>query len=105
MENLEVRRTDFDDVKDLTDLITKTGGLSIYKATFGAYNLSAMIENSYLSLMSANKFLNNEGVEEKETISFISLNDGLTLVNDPDAYAKIINALSHYIPATVRRYS
>jgi hypothetical protein len=91
---MDVRRAQFDDVKDVTDVIQKTGGVSIYKATFGTYNLSSMIENSYLTLLSSDS--------NKETVSYISINDGISIINtDPDAYGKIVAALKNYIPATV----
>ena len=100
---MDVRRAEFDDCKDLSDLIAKNGGVSIFKATFGTYNLSSMIENSYLSLMSTYKRPTDSEVEERDTISFISVNDGLNLIaNESDAYSKIIQAVGHYIPATVR---
>jgi hypothetical protein len=96
---MEVKRAEFDDCKELSELITKTGGVSIYKATFGTYNLSNMIENSYLSLLTACP----TGSEQKETVCFMSVNDGLSLIaSDPDAYTKVITGLSQYIPATVR---
>lgn len=76
----------------------------MFKATFGTYNLSSMIENSFLSLMST--FKQSTDIEEMETICFISLNDGLNLIaNEVDAYSKVIQAIAHYIPATVRLHS
>lgn len=95
---INVRRAEFDDCKDLSDLILKTGGVSIYKATFGTYNLSSMIENSYVSLLSGH----DNDKNESETLSFISLNDGLNMANtDPDAYTKVLDALANYIPVSV----
>ena len=79
-------------------MIARTGGMSIYKATFGTYNLSSMIENSYISLMSVHK----KAVDDIDTVSFLSLNDGLSVINEPDAYGRVITAWSNYIPATVR---
>lgn len=97
---MDARRAEFDDCKELTDLIGKTGGVSIYKATFGSYNLSAMIENSYLSLLTTCQSTN----DQKDTVCFMSVNDGLTLFSsEPDAYSKIIVALANYIPVTVSR--
>lgn len=99
---MDIRRAEFDDCKDLTDMVGKNGGVSIFKATFGTYNLSSMIENSYLSLMTTYKRPTSGEVEERDTISFFSLNDGLNLIaNEPDAYTKIIQVVHHYIPATV----
>lgn len=98
---MEVRRAEFEDSKDITDAIGKTGGVSIYKATFGTYNLSSLIENSYLSLLSSCP--TND--EQRNIVSFMSVNDGLALLNsDPDAYSKVISALGNYIPATVIAY-
>lgn len=95
---METRRAEFDDCKELSEIIAKTGGVSIYKATFGTYNLSNMIENSYLSMLT----MCPGGIEQKDTVCFMSVNDGLSLINtDPDAYSKIINGLSQYIPTTV----
>ena len=100
---MQVRRAEFDDCKDLSDLIMQTGGVSIYKATFGTYNLSSMIENSYLSIMSSHKNQTGEDDEVRSTVSFMSINDGLSVIStDPDAYNKVMHTISHYIPATVR---
>jgi hypothetical protein len=98
---VKVRRADFDDAKDLTDVIAKTGGLAIYKATFGAYNLSSLIEHSYLSLLTTRPVQSEENVEEDQIVSFIALNDGVGIINDLDGFNKVVRALHHYIPATV----
>ena len=98
---IQVRRAEFDDTKNLSELISQTGGVSIYKATFGTYNLSSLIENSYISVISTCQRQDSDG--PGDTVSFMSVNDGLNVIaTDPDAYTKVMHALSHYIPVTVR---
>lgn len=83
-------------------MIAQTGGVSIYKATFGTYNLNSLIENSYLSLASSFKKQTGEEDNARDTISFMSVNDGLSVIaTDPDAYLKVLNAISHFIPISV----
>lgn len=99
---MQVSRAEFDDVKELSELIGKTGGVSIYKATFGTYNLNSLIENSFLSITSSHKKQTGEEDSVRETISFMSINDGLSVIaTDPDAYIKVLNAISHFIPISV----
>jgi hypothetical protein len=99
--SISVRRAEFDDGKDLSDLVNKTGGASIFKATFGNYNFSSLLENSYLSLMAEEKAEDMDGAWVSKTVSFVAVSDGVPLINDPAAYGKVITALSNYIPATV----
>jgi hypothetical protein len=96
-----VRRADFDDSKDLADLVNKTGGASIFKATFGNYNFSSLVENSYLSLLAEEQAEDVDGVLVSKTASFVAVNDSVPLISDTSAYGRIIEALSNYIPATV----
>jgi len=101
---MQVRRAEFDDCKELSELIMQTGGVSIYKATFGTYNLSSMIENSYLSIMSSHNHQTGEEDGVRSAVSFMSINDGLSVIStDPDAYNKVMHTISHYIPATVKK--
>lgn len=102
MSNFSIRRTEFDDIRDLSQLVSNTGGIPIYKATFGPFNFNLMIENSYLSLIVTNEKESKSADYSLNTIGFISVNDGLTLINDPDSFDKIIAALNSFIPITVR---
>ncbi|KAJ1433137.1 hypothetical protein B484DRAFT_478475 [Ochromonadaceae sp. CCMP2298] len=100
-----VRRADFDDSKDLVDLVNKTGGASICKATFGNYNFSSLVENSYLSLLAEEQAEDVDGVFVSKTVSFVAVNDSVPLISDTSAYGRIIEALSNYIPATMSNVS
>ena len=94
---MDVRRAEFDDVKVLNAAVTECGGLAVYKATFGAFNFTSVIENSYL-MLEAN-ITNEVGVTN---VALLSLNDSVSLSStDSTAFQRTIDALHAYIPVNV----
>ena len=97
--HMAIRRCEFDDAKLLNTAVSNNGGLATYKASFGAFNFSSIIENSYL-MLTAN--VTNED-ESETSINVMSLNDTVTLANsDSTAFTRAIDELKPYIPVTVR---
>ena len=99
--NYFVRLAEFDDVKDLNELVSSTGGPSIYKATFGAFNFSYVIEHSFLSVIATADTEENE----MKGAGFASSNDALpALLSDGDLYPIVFEMLVNHFPATVIIY-
>lgn len=96
-----VRLAEFDDVKELNELISSTGGPSIYKATFGAFNFSYVIEHSFLSVIATADTEENE----MKGAGFASSNDALpALLSDGDLYPIVFEMLVNHFPATVTNF-
>lgn len=92
-----LRRAEIKDVKEINELVSNTGGISIYKATFGSVNFTSIIESSYVSIFAAK----STNLIERCS-GFISVNDGLpSIVMDADFYDTIFELLTNFIPATV----
>jgi hypothetical protein len=96
-----VKRAEFEDVSMLNDAVADNGGLATYKATFGAFNLTTVIENSYI-MLTANLVSQSEDQPDK-SVGIISVNDCVSQTATDNAFTPTINALKAYIPVTVIR--
>mmetsp|Transcript_12238 Transcript_12238/g.25072 ORF Transcript_12238/g.25072 Transcript_12238/m.25072 type:complete len:1447 (+) Transcript_12238:1-4341(+) len=69
MSSVLVRRSEIDDQKGLTALISKCGGPSAFRKRFGSYNFAQLIESSYVSITSYHKD------SRKRLLGYLVLND------------------------------
>lgn len=78
--------------------INNLGGIALFKATFGQFNLPSVIDYSYLSLV-ASDLPENSSYGEKTCLGFMALNDSVSCNDaDPDIFNDAINAVKLYIP-------
>jgi hypothetical protein len=77
-----------DDNLGFGTLINGLGGQSLYRALYGQYNFTSLVELCYLSISAKS----SEGILG----AFASFNDGFT--SDSDSFDEIIAQLSEFIP-------
>ncbi len=103
-ERIAVRPAELDDIRHLTTIINSSGGLSFYKAIFGAFHLPALIDLGYLSLIAEAHSSDYGGHDEDKhphIHGFISLNDQMSVVTEEYDFESMINLVKEYIPVTV----
>jgi hypothetical protein len=100
MSSSDIRRADFLDADAFANLIEHEGGASLFKATFGQYNYSTMIETS-VAVLTAEP--DNIGSVEASPISsgFICLNDSISCSVDAVPFEVAVEIISQYIFVTV----
>jgi hypothetical protein len=114
-QQVVVRAAEQEDVRALTTAINSSGGLSYYKAIFGAFNLPSLIDTSYLALV-VEAFPDIQYWNQSEDSSsrqsskgvlqgFLSLNDQMSVLPDDYSFESIIALLKDYIPVTVSELS
>ena len=63
------RRSENQDQKAISTLISKCGGPSVFRKKFGSYNVAQLIESGYLSVTVVNS------AKQREVLGFLTLND------------------------------
>lgn len=91
---LVVRRAEIDDIGEFNSLISSLGRVPLFRAIFGAFNYSNIIEFSHLSLIATC------GCDENSAVGFISITDSLNL--DSLSFETAIHELRRYLPLQVR---
>ncbi|GMI01226.1 hypothetical protein TrST_g7007 [Triparma strigata] len=64
-----IRRSEIEDQKGLTALISKSGGPSTYRKRFGSYNFAQLIESGFISLTASHS------EQRKRLLGYLTLND------------------------------
>ncbi|GMH79437.1 hypothetical protein TL16_g08145 [Triparma laevis f. inornata] len=64
-----IRRSETEDQKGLTALISKSGGPSAYRKRFGSYNFAQLIESGFISLTASHS------EQRKRLLGYLTLND------------------------------
>ena len=85
-----IRRSEIEDSRGFSDLVNSQGGQALFRATFGQFNFSNLVEYSYLSLSVI--------VEEDQYIGFAAFNDLNPVLGDFD---QTINKLKDIIACNV----
>ena len=91
---LVIRRAKADDVGEFNALVSSLGRVPLFRAIFGAFNYSNIVEFSHLSLLATC------GSDKDSAVGFISMSDSLSL--DTLSFESAVNELRRYIPLQVR---
>jgi hypothetical protein len=96
--------TESDDVREINSAIQNTGGPGFYKAMFSSYHLPTLLDTSYLSMVS--RIQGHETDDNPNLVEgFVSINDTIPLMPDPQSFDKVLDALKNFIPVNVRQPS
>ena len=69
MADYIIRPTSFDDVKSINSLIAASGGIPFFKASYGQFNISQLLESCLINLVASQK-------NDKDKINiFFSISD------------------------------
>jgi len=94
-----VRRSDPDDVRVFSTLVNASGGTALFRATFGQFNFSLMVDNNLLSLMAqVEEVEGGGGSSNSECLGFLSLNDSPSLTKEGEAFEAHVAVLQNYLP-------
>lgn len=98
--NIVIRKAEQEDGVNFANLMTACGGVSLFRATFGQINFSALVEYSYLSIISN---VNVYSMEKEENIDvsvgFLAISDSISATTtDHDSFDKAIEALQFIYP-------
>lgn len=88
------KRAVVEDVSIFNTLLNASGGPALFRATFGQYNYSMLIENSIISLMSVAE------VEEK-CLGFLVVNDSPTVSMENDTFCAMVASVNTYLPDVI----
>lgn len=88
-----IRRAEHDDILRFNFLISSLGRVPLFKATFGSFNYSSIVEYSHLSLLAAC------GDDEESALGFVSISDSTLL--ESVSFDNAIFELQQYIPIEV----
>ena len=99
---LLTRAAEIEDVREINFAIQNTGGPGFYKAMFSAYHVPTLLDTSYMSYVSR---IEGHETEDNPNLveGFVTINDSIPLMSDPQSYEKVINALKNFIPITVKQ--
>lgn len=101
---LLTRIAESDDVREINSAIQNTGGPGFYKAMFSSYHLPTLLDTSYLSMVS--RIQGHETDDNPNLVEgFVSINDSIPLMPDPQSFDKVLDALKNFIPVNVRQPS
>lgn len=100
---LLTRIAESDDVREINSAIQNTGGPGFYKAMFSSYHLPTLLDTSYLSMVS--RIQGHETSDNPNLVEgFVSINDSIPLMSDPQSFDKVLDALKNFIPVNVRQF-
>ena len=85
------RRAEVEDVSVFNTLLNASGGPALFRATFGQYNFSMMVESSMSALIGVSE-------EEGKCLGFLVINDSPTVTTDNDTFLQTVAAVSAHIP-------
>jgi hypothetical protein len=88
-----VRRAEIEDAREFNALVNQLGGPNVFRAQFGQYNFTSLIEYSHLALFSP--------TDDGSCGCFASFSDGILSVGDNLSFDQIITTLSDLIPCRV----
>ena len=91
--NMKVRRSEAEDGRLFNSLVTNLGGPNLFRALFGQYNYTSLVEYSYCSLI---------GLDESEQCGlFATFNDGMLTTQDTIPFNILLDALGEILPCRV----
>ena len=92
VKNVVNRQAELEDVRAFNGLINNSGGAIFFKATFGQFNFTSMVENSCISLVSMAENANDM------CLAYLSVTDSPGIGKEGDAFDKAIQAIREHIP-------
>jgi hypothetical protein len=93
-QDLLIRRAEINDVINFNSLVTSLGRTPYFRAIFGPYNYSNIIEYSHLTLLAT-----TGGNDENTAVGFVSITDSTSL--DSLSFDSVIIRLQKYLPLQV----
>lgn len=93
-QELLIRRAEIDDVVSFNALVSSLGRVPLFRAIFGAFNYSNIVEYSHLSLIASCG-------SDAEAVGFVSITDTSTL--DSLTFDGAIKELKQYVQVEVRK--
>lgn len=90
---MQVRRSEAEDGRHFNNLVTNLGGPNVFRALFGQYNFTSLVEYSYYSLIGLN--------ENNQCGLFATFNDGMLTAQDNTPFHILVDALSDLVPCRV----
>ena len=94
LNSLCVRRAEVEDGREFNILINSLGGQALFRALFGQYNFTSLVEYAHLSLIAMN--------EDDSCVCFAAFSDGSAGASDNIQFDELILQLSSIIPCRVR---
>ena len=88
---MNIQRAQIDDVLKFNALINALGRVPLFRAIFGPFNYSTIIEFNHLSILATC------GEGEDSATGFVSINDSVS--GDHSSYDAVIEELNDYLPA------
>jgi hypothetical protein len=92
---MEVRRSEAEDGRHFNNLVTNLGGPNLFRALFGQYNFTSLVEYSFCSLIGLN--------ENDQCGLFATFNDGMLTTQDNVPFDILIDSLSGILPCRVSK--
>jgi hypothetical protein len=98
--NMVIRKAEQEDGVNFANLMTACGGVSLFRATFGQINFAALVENSYLSIVSSVNIYSMEKEENIDvSVGFLAISDSISVTTtEYDSFDKTIEALQFIYP-------
>lgn len=91
---LIIRRAEINDVVEFNTLVSNLGRVPLFRATFGTFNYSNIVEYSHLALLATC------GNDDNAALGFASITDASGM--DSLSFENAIIELKAYIPVEVR---
>jgi hypothetical protein len=88
-----IRRAAVEDGREFNALVNQLGGPNVFRAQFGQYNFTSLVEYSHVSLFAP--------TDEGSCGCFASFSDGILSVGDNLSFDEIINILNDLLPCRV----
>jgi len=86
-----IRKAEFEDARDFSNLVSILGGQSLFRAWFGQYSYSALLEYSLLTLIS---------YQSTECLGFLCISDSANST-DLQSFEPTLEAVNELIPVKV----
>lgn len=93
-EDVVLLTADFKHIQAFNQLVSVSGGLPLYKAIFGQFNYSTIVEFSYISLV----YLPQDNIET--SYGFIAVNDSSYTLSSDDGFVDMFDAIKALLPIT-----
>lgn len=96
MDNIELRSGALEDNRAFNALLTNCGGLPLYRAIFGQFTFSAIVEYSLMTIAG----IRGTG-DDSECFSFLAVNDSTSCSSDADSFSTTLNELNQLVDVQV----
>jgi hypothetical protein len=90
-EGIVIRNADNEDIRTFNTLMNNNGGAVFFRATFGQFNFSTMVETSVISLVA-------HATEDESMLGYISVTDSPLIGKEGDAFDRYIKSLQSFMP-------